>query len=197
MKRLILFLCFSLAVSAFSFGQSDTDTVAIVHLHRTEQVTVRQLRNYVSWHTINKSRSTGNPNAVLTESERRQVLDILVNVFLVVQAATQEGMAISDSEFNREFEQWISALTAALVQRMERPIDADVDAAILWQTGMTREIFRVFWRREMIVQNYVLRKFPGITTEEEFVKAGEELVADLRRRGSVQIIEDTYNRITW
>jgi parvulin-like peptidyl-prolyl isomerase len=156
MKRFLLFLCVFLMFSVFSFGQIDLQPVAIVRLSKTEQITVKQFKEYVSWLTMTKAMSTGNPNAKLTETEKRQALDELGNQFLACQAAEQERITITDREINQYFDQSIKNFSEELTQITGRtPTDAELDAQLRNRTGMTRASFKELMKRSLVTENYL------------------------------------------
>ena len=156
MKRFLLFLCLFLMVSAFIFGQIDLQPVAIVRLSKTEQITVKQFKEYISWLTITKAMSTMNPNAVLTDLERKQALEELGNQFLACQAAEQEKITVTDREINQYFDQSIKNFADGLAQVMGRnPTDTEIDTELRNRTGMTRVSYKEMMRRTLLTENYL------------------------------------------
>ena len=156
MKKIIVFLCSFLLVSPLVFAQIDLQPVAIVRLSRTENITVRQFREYTQWLTMNKAMATQNPNAQLTASERRQALEELGNQLLANQAAEQERVTVSDRDITQRFNETISGFSAGLAQVLGRaPTDAEVDTELRNRTGMNRASFRDLMRRTWITENYL------------------------------------------
>jgi len=147
MKRLIIFVCLTfLAVSAFS--QADLQPVATVNLIRTEPVTVRQLRTEVE-------RMEKSANRALTMDERRQVLDVVINERLVLQAAERDRVLITENEINQQIQQ----LKNTLAQQLGRqPTDAEYAQAVMNESGLDVNTFREQMRRQMIVQKYLMTK---------------------------------------
>jgi parvulin-like peptidyl-prolyl isomerase len=156
MKRFVLFVCIFLSFSALVFGQIDLQPVAIVRLAKTEQITVRQLRDYVSWLAISKALTTQNSNAQLTDEERRQALEELGNQFLACQAAEQEKVTVTDREVNQYFDQSIKAFSDGLAQMLgHTPTDAEVDTELRNRTGMNRASYRELMKRTLVTENYL------------------------------------------
>ena len=156
MKRFVLFLSIFLVVSAFCFAQIDLQPVAIVRLSKTEQITVRQFKEYIAWLTTTKIMSTRNANAQLTATERRQALEELGNQYLACQAAEQEKITVTDREINQEFDQNIKTFSDGLAQMLGRtPTDAEIDAELRNRTGMTRASLREMMKRNILTQNYL------------------------------------------
>ena len=156
MKRFMIFLCVFLMVSALAFGQIDLQPVAIVRLSKTEQITVKQFKEYVSWLTITKAMSTMNPNATLTETERRQALEELGNQFLACQAAEQEKITVTDREINQYFDQSIQNFSEGLARVLGRaPSNDEIDTELRNRTGMTRASYKELMRRTLLTENYL------------------------------------------
>ena len=163
MKRFMLFLCIFLMVSAFGFAQIDLQPVAIVRLSKTEQITVKQFKEYISWLTVTKAMSTQNPNARLTDIERRQALEELGNQYLACQAAEQEKITVTDREINQYFDQSIKSFSDGLAQMMGRaPTDAEIDTELRNRTGMTRASYKEIMRRTLLTENYLKVKKQGL-----------------------------------
>jgi parvulin-like peptidyl-prolyl isomerase len=158
MKRIILFTGGFLAISAvLAFGQIDLQPVAIVRLSKTEQITVKQLKEYVGYLSITKAMTTG--TAELTETEKRQALDELGNQFLACQAAEQEKLTVTDREISQYFDQGIKSFSEGLAQLLAHtPTDAEIDTELRNRTGMSRASFRDFLRRNLIANNYLRQK---------------------------------------
>jgi len=182
MKRFLLFLPIFLLISVFGFAQLDLQPVAIVRLSKTEQITVKQFKEFVAWTTAQKVMATQNVNARLTDTERRQALEELGNQYLACQAAEQEKITISEREINLEFDQSIKNFSDGLAQMLGRnPTDAEVDSELRNRTGMTRASLKEMMRRSILTQNYLKVKkqshFEGIKqpTEAEIQTIYNEL----------------------
>jgi parvulin-like peptidyl-prolyl isomerase len=164
MKRLFLtvMLC---ALGGLAFAQSDLQPAAIVNLIKSEPITVKQLRTEVE----RMEKGGGRP---LNAEERRQVLDVMINEKLAIQAAERDKIAISENEINQQFQQ----LRAGMVQAIGRqPTDAEFATAVRNQTGLDVPAFREQLRRQLLIQKYLLSKKQGLfesikePTEEEIV----------------------------
>jgi len=163
MKRFLLFLCVFFLVSAFAFGQIDLQPVAIVRFSKTEQISVRQFKEYAQWLTINKAMATQNPNARLNDEEKMQALNELGNQFLACQAAEQEKITVSEKEINQYFDQNIKNFSEGLAQMLgHAPTDAEIDAELRNRTGMTRASYKEMMRRTLITENYLKIKKKGL-----------------------------------
>jgi parvulin-like peptidyl-prolyl isomerase len=156
MKRLMMFLSIFFLISAGVFGQIDIKSVAVVRLSQSEQITVKQFKDYVNWLTIAKAMSTQDPNAKLTAEERRQALEELGNQFLACQAAVQEKINVSEKDITQYYEQSIANFAGSLGMVLGRtPTDAEIDTELRDRTGMNRASFRELMKRTLLTENYL------------------------------------------
>jgi len=156
MKRLMIVLSVFLAVSVLGFGQIELQPVAVVRLSKTEQISVKQFKEYVNWLTIAKVMSTQNTNAQLTDEEKRLALDELGNQFLACQASEQEKISVTDREINQYFDQSIKSFSESMAQYLGRaPSDAEVDTELRNRTGMSRASFKELMKRTLLTENYL------------------------------------------
>ncbi|MDR2701867.1 MAG: peptidylprolyl isomerase [Spirochaetaceae bacterium] len=156
MKRFIVFLSIFLLISAAVFGQIDLQPLAVIRLSKTEQISVKQFKDYVNWLTITKIMSTGDINARLTNDERRLALDELGNQFLACQAAEQEKITVTSREIDQYFDQSMKNFSESLAQVLgHTPTEAEVDAELRNRTGMTRAGFKDIMKRSLITENYL------------------------------------------
>jgi parvulin-like peptidyl-prolyl isomerase len=156
MKRFVFFICVFLTFSVLAFGQIDLQPVAIVRLSKTEQITVKQFKDYVNWLSISKALTTQDSNAQLTDAEKKQALDELGNQFLACQAAEQEKITVTDREIGQYFDQSIKAFSDGLAQALgHAPTDAEVDTELRNRTGMSRAAYRELMKRTLITEQYL------------------------------------------
>ncbi|MDR1390369.1 MAG: peptidylprolyl isomerase [Treponema sp.] len=147
----------ALAVCAFAQLSPDLQTVAVVRLSKSQNISVKELKDYVTWMGITKSGAEA-PGA-LSATERREVLDKIGEQLLLCQAAEQENMMVSNQELNERFNEMINPIKAFLSEKNGKaPTDAEVDAELRTQTGMTRVGFREQIRRSMASDKYIQTK---------------------------------------
>ena len=145
MKRMIFCAILGSFLAVSGFAQADLQPAATVNLIRTEAITVRQLRIEVE----NNEKTAGRS---LTQSERRQVLDAMINERLILQAAERDRVSITENEINTQIEQ----LRRQMAEQIGRqPTDAELNQAIRTQFGLEISAFRDYIRRQMIVQKYL------------------------------------------
>jgi parvulin-like peptidyl-prolyl isomerase len=148
MKKIIFYLILISCMAVSGFSQADLQPAAIVNLTKNEPITVRQLRTEVE--RMEKSRGR-----VLTKDERLQMLDVMINERLAIQAAEKEKIVISENEVNTQLQQ----LRAVLAQQLgHQPTEAEFNQAVRNESGMELPVFREQLRRQMIVQKYLLTK---------------------------------------
>jgi parvulin-like peptidyl-prolyl isomerase len=165
MKRFLNLLLLTLAAAAMAFSQSDLQPAAIVRLTKSEPITVKQYRTEVE-------RMQQSAGRILTATERRQVLDVMINEKLAIQAAERDRVTVSEGELNQQLQQ----LRAGMAQTAGRqPTDAEFAAAVMSETGLDMAAFRDQIRRQMLVQKYLLSKKQSIL-ESIKVPTDEEIV---------------------
>jgi parvulin-like peptidyl-prolyl isomerase len=161
MKKGIFFPVLLLAITALAAAQNDLQPAAIVNLTRSEPITVKQFRSEVE----RMEKGTGR---ALNTAERRQVLDVLINEKLAIQAAERDKVTISENEVNQQMQQ----LRTGLAQSMGRPpTDAEFAQAIRNDTALELPAFREQLRRQLLTQKYLVSKKQNII---ETVKAPTE-----------------------
>lgn len=161
MKRLALFTALFFLAGALVFAQlsPDLQTVAVVRLSRAQNISVKELKDYVKWMGITKSGNGDGTADALSSQERRDVLDKISEQLLVCQAAEQEKVSVSDQEVTQRFNAMIQPIQNYLSQKNGKaPTDAEVDAELGKQTGMTRAGFKEQVRRSMANDKYIQTK---------------------------------------
>ena len=179
MKRIIfVFLCLLLAVSGFS--QINLQPAATVNLIRSEVITVGQLRTEVE-------RMEASAGRRLTQAERLQVLDVMINERLVMQAAERDRVTVTENELNQQ----IAALRNNVSQQLGRAAtDAEYAQAVMNETGLDVTTFREQLRRQIIVQKY-LQHSKGDLLNSVRVPTEQEIVAEFNIRRTQLIRPET------
>ncbi|MDR3146041.1 MAG: peptidyl-prolyl cis-trans isomerase [Treponema sp.] len=148
MKRFFIAVLFGVLIVGFLPAQMDLQPVAIVRLTKSEPITVKQFRTEVEKMEKQERRS-------LNASERRQVLDLMINERLAIQAAEQDKVTVSENEINQQLQQ----LRAVLAQNIGRqPTDAEFATAVKNEYDLEVPAFREQIRRQYLVQKYLLSK---------------------------------------
>jgi parvulin-like peptidyl-prolyl isomerase len=165
MKNRGFMFLFSVFLAAQVFAQADLQPAAIVNLTRSEPITVKQFRTEVE-------RLEKNARRTLSEAERREVLDAMINERLAIQAAEKDRITVAESEVNRQVEQLRTQMAQAIGRQ---PTEAEFATAIRNETGLDMTAFRDQARRQLITQKYLMSKKQStienikVPTEQEIV----------------------------
>jgi parvulin-like peptidyl-prolyl isomerase len=164
MKRLCILL-----LAAFTGGilsaQSDLQPAAIVRLTKSEPITVKQWRAEVeklAWPQLAQrlgrqptSQELSGAVQRVSQEEKRQVLEMMINERLALQAAERDKISVSEGEVNQHLQQ----LRAGMEERIGRaPTEAEFALAVRNETGLDVPAFREQRRRQLIVQKYLFSK---------------------------------------
>jgi parvulin-like peptidyl-prolyl isomerase len=148
MKRIVNLFMFGLFAAAALTAQTDLQPAAIVKLTKSEPITMKQLKSEVALLETAQEKP-------LTARERRQVLDLMINQRLAIQAAERDKITVSDGEI----EQQMSQLRNVLVRQLGRqPTDAEFATAVRNETGLDVPAFRDQLKRQLTVQRYLYEK---------------------------------------
>jgi parvulin-like peptidyl-prolyl isomerase len=151
MKQKAFLALFALFIAASGFAQSNIQnqqTVATVNLSKSEFITIGQLRTEVE--KIEKGLGR-----TLTEQDRRDILDTMINDRLVQQAAERDKITVSDGEI----EQQIQGMKSVLAQNLGRPpTDAEFAQAVRNEYNLDIPAFRTEMRRMYTAQKYLMTK---------------------------------------
>ncbi|MFQ3546874.1 MAG: peptidyl-prolyl cis-trans isomerase [Termitinemataceae bacterium] len=148
MKRNVLVSLLFIAVGALASAQTDLQSVALVKLTKTEPITVKQLKTEVQ-----KIEAQTGKN--LSIDERKQVLDVMINERLALQAAERDKIVISDAEVTQQLQQARSAMAQSIGRQ---PTDAEFEGAIKQQTGLDLASYKDQLKRQMTIQKYLMTK---------------------------------------
>ncbi|MCL2479508.1 MAG: peptidyl-prolyl cis-trans isomerase [Treponema sp.] len=154
MKKILYLVIFTFVISGLAFSQADLQPVAVVNLTKSEPITVKQFRTEVD-------RMAKQAGRALTATEQRQVLDVMINEKLAMQAAEQDKITVSDSEVNQQ----LQALRNNLAQSLGRnPTDAEFSQAVMNDTGLDLPAFRDQLKKQITMQKYIMDKKKDLLT---------------------------------
>ncbi len=165
-----------------AFAQVDLQPAAIVKLTKTEPISVKVLK-------VEVAKLESKSGRALTAAERRQVLDVMINERLAVQAAERDKVVVSEAELNQQIQQARSSMAQTIGRQ---PTDAEFDSALKNETGTDLAGYKDQLRRQLVVQKYLLQKkkstFEGIKepTEAEIKDAYDLYKAKLVRPDSIR-----------
>jgi len=165
MKRIVYFVLLFPCLAVTVFAQADLQPAAIVRLTRSEPITVRQLRTEMeklAWQELAQLARRVPPQAEVsraalnsTMEQRRQVLDMMINERLVLQAAERDRITVSENDLNQQLQQ-LKTQMAQIIGHI--PSDDEFALAVKNETGQDFPVFRETMRRQSIVQRYLTTK---------------------------------------
>jgi len=182
MKRFLSASLIVALVPVFAFAQMDLQPAAIVKLTKTEAITVKQLKAEVE-------KIESQTGKTLKAADRRQLLDVMINEVLALQAADRDKVVVSDAELNNQLQQARSSMNSKLGRA---PTDKEFEDAVKVETGLSLADFKEQMRRQFTIQKYLMTKkrssFEGITapTEAEIKTTYELSKAKLVRPDTVR-----------
>jgi parvulin-like peptidyl-prolyl isomerase len=165
MKRYFVLFLLTLLTGMAAVAQTDLQPVALVNLTRSEPITVKQLKGEIEkyvWQSITtrlgRVPTTAEINREVQNCSmeiKRQVLEVLINDRLAIQAAERDRITVTDNEINQQ----ITQLKAQMTQTIGRQVtDEEFATAIKNETGQDLPAFRDTMKRQGIVQKYLLSK---------------------------------------
>ena len=165
MKRFLILSLLVVFAALNAFAQSDLQPVAIVRLTKSEPITVKQLKAEIeklAWQDLGArlnrpptaaeiTRATGN----MTLDQKKQVLDVMINERLALQAAERDKVVITDNELNQQIQQLKNQMAGTIGRQ---PTEDEFAQAIKNETGLDLPAFRDQMRRQATVQRYLMSK---------------------------------------
>lgn len=182
MKRFLFASTLAALVPFLAAAQMDLQPAAIVKLTKTEAISVKQLKAEVA-----KIEAQG--GRTLKAEERRQVLDVMINEILALQAAERDKVVVSDAELNTQLQQARASMKAKLGRE---PTNKEFEDAVKAETGLSLDEFKEQMRKQFTIQKYLTTKkrslFEGMAapTEAEIKSTYELSKAKLVRPDTVR-----------
>jgi parvulin-like peptidyl-prolyl isomerase len=156
MKRLLYSGVLLLIIAEAGFSQTDLQPIAMVNLIRSEPITVKQLRIEADKYEAGKTLPNDEKRRV-----RLEILNGLINERIILQAAEQERISVTDNEVNA----YIQQLRGSLTESVGRAVtDAEFATLLRGQTGMDLPSYREQVRKQLIGQRYLELKRPNLRT---------------------------------
>jgi len=155
MKKTFFFVFLAFFAAISSFAQAGLQPAATVNLIRTEPITVAQLRTEVE-RMENAAGRTMNHNEIM------QVLDVMINERLALQAAERDRITVAESEVNQHLQELRNSMAQSIGRQ---PSDVEFAQAIRAESGLELPAFTTQLRRQMTVQRYLM------TTQEHVFRA--------------------------
>lgn len=155
MKRFALGALVFTAATAL-FAQADLQPLAIVKLNKSETITLKQLKTRVEMY----QKQSG--VASFSVTQKKEILDAIIDEKLVVQAAQKAGLSITDSQVNQYFLQNISqqvgrqVTEAQFADIVKQQTGLSMDDFMKQQLGMSTSDYKAFLKNQLLAQQYVL-----------------------------------------
>ena len=156
MKKIILALTVFLMAMGTVFAQSDIQPLVVVKYNKSESITVKQLKTRCDfWEKQNAGQK-------LTLDQKKQMLDMLINEKLILQAAAKAGITVPDSSVDQYFMQQMSQSVGAVVtekqlnDELKKQKNTTLDEELVAQTGLNVAEFKAYLKNQLIMQQYVI-----------------------------------------
>lgn len=157
-RRVALLASLVVAFASVAFAQNDMQILAVVKANRTETITLKQLKDRVEF--VQKQNGLK-----LTSEQRSEILDNLINEKLLVQAATKEGLVVTDSQvtsaFLNQFSQSMGRqLTESELDEVIRTnLGMSISDYLVQSAGMTLAEYKAYLKNQILIQQYVVSKY--------------------------------------
>lgn len=180
MKRFAIVTTLLLTFAAGAFAQADLQPLAVVKLNKSETITLRQLKSRVEF--VEKQYEGYGMKRSMSVADKRTVLDSLISEKLIAQAATKEGLAISDSQVDAAFLSTFSqqlgqqVTEAQLNELLQEQMGMSLSDYLKENAGMTVPEYKAYLKSQLVAQQYVYAKKQNelqqvAATDEEIRKA--------------------------
>lgn len=156
MKKIALSIILLLATSVAAFAQSDLQVLAIVKYNKSESITVKQLKTRAEVYERQIGRS-------LTVQEKKDLLNLLIEEKLLLQAAQKEKIAVSDSDVDQTFAQTLSQQLGANVSEKElsdyikKTQGKTLEELFLQQNGISVAEYKSNLKNQLLMQQYIIK----------------------------------------
>jgi len=146
------------AAGALGVAQAGLQPLATVKIAKTpESITVRQLRARADLYEKQLGKK-------LSVSERKELLDSLIDEKLVLQAAQKAGMSLTDAEVNKYFLDNISRQVGKAVTETEfasivrQETGKSLDEYMREQVGMTTAEYKSNIKTQLLCQRFIMQE---------------------------------------
>lgn len=156
MKKIISTLSILLLSVGMCFAQSDLQVLTIVKYNKSESITVKQVKTRCEVYEKQYGQK-------LSLADRKEVLNILVNEKLILQAAAKAGVTIPDSSVDQYFLDAMSQSVGATVTEKQlndyfKAQNTTLDAELQKQTGMNVAEYKAYLKNQLMLQQYVIQQ---------------------------------------
>ncbi len=163
MRRLAIGFTMLLSAAGFLFAQNELQPLAVVKLHKSETITLKQLKARAGV-AEKQYEAYGMKMTDAQKVElRKATLDGMIANKLIAQQAAKEGLAITDSQVNAAFVSSFSQggqqiTEAQLEQAVKKSTGKSLNEYILETTGMSVADYKAYIKESITVQQYIVSK---------------------------------------
>lgn len=157
MKRLGIGIALVLLTAATLFAQ-DLTPIAVVKLNKSETITLKQLKSRINF-------SKKQYGLDLSDDQKLQIFDAMIQEKLIVQAAAKDGLTVADSQvdaaFLNVFAQQIGqqVTEAQLSDIIQKSTGKSLESYILENTGLTLSEYKAYLKAQLVAQQYIMGKY--------------------------------------
>lgn len=150
MKRKFCLIIITLLISNVLFADLIDQPIATIFLTKNEFVTSMQLQNKIDQVQLLAQQS----GLDLSTITRKKILETLIDEILISQAASRDGMAISDNELKS----LLDANKKNVEQQLNQKIsDEQFQQIINQQAGMTWNEYSISIKNQVLQQRYIVQ----------------------------------------
>lgn len=159
MKRLALVATMLFALVIGVSAQADLQPLVTIKLDKTETITLKQLKSKVE---LYQKQSGGKTFSV---SERKQILDSMIDEKLITQAARKAGITLTDTQISQYF---LMNVSQQFRQQFKNEIEfsnfikkntgLSVDDFMKQQLGMNLSDYKVYLKNQLTSQQYIIQQ---------------------------------------
>ena len=157
MKKILVAGLITILSITSIFAQSDLQPLATVKLHKTESITLKQLKERVKMF----EKQTGQSD--FTVEQKKEILNTLISETLLFQAATKAGATLTESIIEQVFIQTISSMVGAqvteqqFIEMVKAQHNMSLDQFFEANVGMNTKEYKNNLARNAVSQQYVLQ----------------------------------------
>ena len=157
MKKIFSSALFMITLLTSAFAQAALQPLVVVKLNGVETITLKDLKDTVETYEAQA-------NKKFNVSQRKELLNSLIDQKLIVQAAKKEGISVSDSQVDQRYLASMSQIVGRQVTEKEfadivkQTQNKTVDEFLKSQVRMNVAQYKAYLKSQIIAQQYVVAK---------------------------------------
>lgn len=191
MKRFALSAVLVLTTMICVAAQSALQPLVVVKLNGHETITVKDLKNRVDTYQQQA-------NQTFDISQKKEILNSMVDQKLIVQAARKAGVTITDSQVDQYFLQSMSQYVGRqvtekeLVDLVRQQMKMSLDELMQKQVGMTLVEYKATLKEQLLAQQYILSRKQS---EMQGVSASDKEIRDFYELNKASFVQNDMMRM--